>query len=74
MRLIYNYQNGEYAVSHEAHTDTVKTELDGADEMVYIFDISHWTEDDFIHFTTLHQDDQVGLMEGLTCISDTPIR
>lgn len=74
MRLIYNYQNNDFAVSHEAHTQTVTTELGGVDEMVYTFDISHWTEDDFIYFVGLNSDDQVLLMEKLTCISDTPIR
>jgi hypothetical protein len=74
MRLIYNYQNGDFAVSHNDHTKAVTTELDGATEMVYVFDIDHWTEDDFIYFTGLHADDQAELLERLNCISDTPFR
>jgi hypothetical protein len=69
MKLIYNYQNGDFAVSHDTSVDAVKKELNGADEMVYIFDISHWDTDDFTHFTSLHEDEQVGYMEYLTFIS-----
>lgn len=68
MRLIYNYQNGDYAVAHEAHTDTVTHELDGATDMTYTFDISHWSTDDFIYFTGLSEDDRVFVLEHLTCV------
>ncbi len=73
MRLIYNYQNGEFAISHSTTIEVMKTALDGAEEMVYIFDISHWTTDDFIYFSSLHADDQAESLERLNCISDTPI-
>ena len=74
MRLIYNYQNGDFAVSHNDYTKAVTTELGEATEMVYVFDIDHWTEDDFIYFSSLDTDNQWLFMERLNCISDTPFR
>lgn len=68
MKLIYNYENGDFAVSHNDYTATMKAELDGTAEMVYVFDIAHWSEDDFIYFAGLSEDDRVFALEHLTCI------
>lgn len=69
MKLIYNYQNSDFAISQDASVDAVKKELNGADKMVYTFDISHWDTDDFTHFISLHEDEQVGYIEQLAFIS-----
>jgi hypothetical protein len=66
MRLIYNYQTDDFAVSHSGRTGILTASLDGAEEIVHTFDISHWSSDDFMEFAGLSTHDRVQRIELLT--------
>lgn len=66
MKLEYNFTTGNYAVYPEASQNAMQGYLDTENNDVHTFDISHWTEDDFIDFVGLGKDDQVAIVEKLT--------
>ena len=74
MKLLYNYTNGthiiypHYETEQEIFKDIIQYHNGNKQDFFAVFDIDHWTKDDYIEFDSLHPEDQGGLLEKLSAL------
>lgn len=65
MRLLYNYTTSAYSVYSEEREKIFIQSIVKEGDAYSVYDISHWTGNDFMEFANQLPGDQVGQLEGL---------
>lgn len=77
MKLAYNFNKTHWEVfpestkNDEAFYAFTKNNNSYENDLIAIFEINHWTEDDIIAFDDLMCEDQVAILENLTAVFTT---